>query len=178
LRHGQEDIQARGHAIECRIYAEDPNNNFFPSPGLIPTLERPGGPGVRVDSGAYAGWTVPLEYDPLIAKLAVWAGTREDSIGRLRGALSEYHVGGIKTTIGLFRRIVDDADFQAGSFDTGYLARLLANGGRKEDAADEETWAALLAAAHQFRDERESQQPAGSSNGSGWRSAGKSAMLR
>jgi acetyl-CoA carboxylase biotin carboxylase subunit len=178
LRYSQNDILARGHAIECRIYAEDPDNNFSPSPGLIPTLERPGGPGVRVDSGAYAGWTVPLEYDSLIAKLAVWAGTRDDAIARLRAALGEYHVGGIKTTIGLFRRIVDDADFQAGEFDTGYLQRLLAKGGAGEQAADEETWAALLAAAHHFREQRAGQEPARSSNGNGWRSEGKSAMLR
>jgi acetyl-CoA carboxylase biotin carboxylase subunit len=178
LCYTQQDISARGHAIECRIYAEDPDNNFFPSPGLIQNLEQPGGPGVRVDSGAYAGWAVPLDYDPLIAKLAVWAGSREAAIGRLRGALGEYHVGGIKTTLGLFRRIVDDLDFQSGEFDTGYLTGLLANGGDEKEAADDETWAALLGAALHFRDERTSQQPAAPSNGNGWRSAGKSAMLR
>jgi acetyl-CoA carboxylase biotin carboxylase subunit len=121
----QEDIQIRGHAIECRVYAEDPDNNFFPSPGQITRLISPSGPGIRRDSGMYEGWTVPLEYDPLLAKLIGFGTTRQDAINRLQRALVEYFVGGIKTNIPLFRRILRDEDFQAGRIDTGFLERLL-----------------------------------------------------
>ena len=120
LGYGQNDVRRRGSAIECRIYAEDPHNQFFPSPGRITMLERPSGPGVRVDSGAYQGWTVPVEYDPLIAKLIVWAPTRGEAIRRLRGALAEYHIDGIKTTVGFFRSVLLDEDFTAGRIDTGF----------------------------------------------------------
>jgi acetyl-CoA carboxylase, biotin carboxylase subunit len=122
----QEDVFVRGHAIELRIYAEDPDNNFFPSPGRITRLISPSGPGIRRDSGMYEGWEVPLEYDPLLAKLIGYGETREMAINRLRRALVEYFVGGIKTNIPLFRRILLHPDFQAGKIDTGFLDRLLA----------------------------------------------------
>jgi acetyl-CoA carboxylase biotin carboxylase subunit len=122
----QEDIGLRGHAIECRIYAEDPENNFFPSPGKITRLLRPSGPGVREDSGVYQGWTVPLDYDPMLSKLIVHAADRGAAIARMRRALDEYFVGGIKTNLPLFRRILDHPDFVAGRIDTGFLDRLLA----------------------------------------------------
>ena len=121
----QEDIEIRGHAIECRIYAEDPDNNFFPSPAQITRLISPSGPGIRRDSGMYEGWTVPLEYDPLLAKLIGYGTTREDAIHRLQRALVEYFVGGIKTNIPLFRRILRDPDFRAGRIHTGFLEQLL-----------------------------------------------------
>jgi acetyl-CoA carboxylase, biotin carboxylase subunit len=121
----QEDILIRGHAIECRIYAEDPDNNFFPSPGKIETLLTPSGPGIRLDSGVYAGWTVPIDYDPLLAKLIGYGQDRQQAIARLVRALPEYFVAGIKTNLGLFRRILDDESFQSGRIDTGYLERLL-----------------------------------------------------
>jgi len=123
----QDDITIRGHAIECRVYAEDPDNNFFPSPGQITRLISPSGPGIRRDSGMYEGWTVPIEYDPLLAKLIGYAETRPQAIQRLERALYEYFVGGIKTNISLFRRILKDPDFRAGKLDTGFLDRLLAN---------------------------------------------------
>jgi acetyl-CoA carboxylase, biotin carboxylase subunit len=122
----QEDVRLRGHAIECRIYAEDPENNFFPSPGLITRLVQPGGPGVREDCGVYAGWTVPLEYDPMLSKLVTYAQTRDAAIARMVRALDEYVIGGIRTNIALFRRILLDEDFRAAQIDTGYLERLLA----------------------------------------------------
>ncbi len=121
----QEDVKLRGHAIECRIYAEDPDNNFFPSPGQITRLISPSGPGIRRDSGMYEGWTVPIDYDPLLAKLVGYGETRNDAINRLLRALYEYFVGGIKTNISLFRRILKDPDFRAGNLDTGFLDRLL-----------------------------------------------------
>src|SRR5216684_939746 len=99
----QQDIRLRGHAIECRIYAEDPENNFFPSPGRITRLAPPSGPGIREDSGVYEGWTVPLEYDPLLSKLIAYAPDRLTAIARMRRALDEYFVGGIKTNLPLFR---------------------------------------------------------------------------
>jgi acetyl-CoA carboxylase biotin carboxylase subunit len=133
----QEDVQIRGHAIECRIYAEDPDNNYFPSPGKITLLLSPSGPGIRRDSGMYEGWTVPVDYDPLLAKLIGYGTDRTQAISRLTRALHEYFVGGIKTNISLFRRILTDTDFQAGNVDTGYLDRLLKTGPphiRREDA--------------------------------------------
>jgi acetyl-CoA carboxylase biotin carboxylase subunit len=121
----QEDVQIRGHAMECRIYAEDPDNNYFPSPGKITLLLEPSGPGIRTDSGMYEGWTVPMDYDPLLAKLIGYGSDREQAIARLTRALDEYFVGGIKTNIALFRRILADPDFRAGKLDTGFLDRLL-----------------------------------------------------
>jgi len=129
----QEDIQLRGHAIECRIYAEDPDNNFFPSPGMITRLISPSGPGIRRDSGMYEGWTVPLDYDPLLAKLVGYGENRDQAIHRLLRALYEYFVGGIKTNTSLFRRILKDPDFQAGNIDTGFLDRLLAKPNNETD---------------------------------------------
>src|ERR1019366_1815141 len=97
----QDEVMIRGHAIECRIYAEDPDNNYFPSPGKITLLLLPSGPGIRRDSGMYEGWTVPMDYDPLLAKLIGYGTDRDQAIGRLTRALNEYFVGGIKTNISL-----------------------------------------------------------------------------
>ena len=121
----QSDVSLRGHAIECRIYAEDPDNNYFPSPGKITLLLTPSGPGIRRDSGMYEGWTVPIDYDPLLGKLIGYGTDREQAIARLTRALSEYFVGGIKTNISLFRRILRDPDFHAAKLDTGFLDRML-----------------------------------------------------
>jgi len=142
LPFAQKDIAIRGHAIECRIYAEDPDNNYMPSPGKITLLLLPSGPGIRRDSGMYEGWTVPLEYDPLLAKLIGYGTDREQAIGRLSRALNEYFVGGIKTNISLFRRIFSNPDFHAAKVDTGFLDRLLkqedpqAKSGKDSQAAE------------------------------------------
>jgi acetyl-CoA carboxylase, biotin carboxylase subunit len=125
LPFSQSDITIRGHAIECRIYAEDPDNNFFPSPGKITLLLAPSGPGIRRDSGMYEGWTVPMDYDPLLAKLIGYGTDRDQAISRLTRALNEYFVGGIKTNISLFRRILRHPEFRAARIDTGFLDRLL-----------------------------------------------------
>src|SRR5437879_11506917 len=122
----QDQVMIRGHDIECRIYAEDPDNNYFPSPGKITLLLAPSGPGIRRDSGMYEGWNVPIDYDPLLAKLIGYGATRDEAISRLLRALYEYFVGGIKTNISLFRRILSDPEFCAGNLDTGFLDRLLA----------------------------------------------------
>jgi acetyl-CoA carboxylase biotin carboxylase subunit len=124
----QSDVEMRGHAIECRIYAEDPDNNYFPGPGKITLLLEPSGPGIRHDSGIYESWNVPMDYDPLLAKLIGYGTDRQQAIMRLQRALGEYFVAGIKTNISLFQRILGDADFRDGKLDTGYLDRLLAKG--------------------------------------------------
>jgi len=144
LPFAQEDVHLRGHAIECRIYAEDPDNNYFPSPGKITLLLTPDGPGIRHDSGMYEGWTVPIDYDPLLAKLIGYGSDRAQAISRLRRALDEYLVGGIKTNISLFRRILGDQDFQAGKLGTEYLDRLLHT--NQVSSGDQHTDVAAIAA--------------------------------
>ena len=136
----QEDVRWTGSAIECRVYAEDPGNNFFPSPGTISQYAEPAGPGIRVDSGVYAGWTVPIEYDPLLAKLSVWAETRDAAIERMRRALSEYRVLGITTNLRLFEQIFADAGFIAGDLHTGFL-----DGFMKQPSAYQDDRGALIA---------------------------------
>ena len=122
-------LAPRAHAIECRIYAEDPENGFLPSPGRIQGLRVPQGPGVRDDSGAYEGGEVPIFYDPMISKLITWGDTRDHALQRMRRALSEYEVRGIRTTIPFFKWILEDEDFKAGRFDTSFIDRKLgANG--------------------------------------------------
>jgi acetyl-CoA carboxylase biotin carboxylase subunit len=112
--------------LECRIYAEDPENSFFPSPGRITRLVQPAGPGIREDSGVYEGWTVPIDYDPMLSKLIAYAPTRELAITRMLRALDEYVIGGIRSNLSLFKRILRDPEFQAARIDTGYLDRLVA----------------------------------------------------
>jgi len=120
-----ESITPRGHAMEVRLYAEDPDNNFFPSPGEILSRQVPSGPGIRLDDGVYEGWTVPNDYDPLLSKLIAWGNSREETIARLRRALEEYTVTGIKTNAGLFRRILEEPDFLRGEIHTKWLDELL-----------------------------------------------------
>jgi acetyl-CoA carboxylase biotin carboxylase subunit len=119
----QEDLHGRGAAIECRVYAEDPSSGFLPSPGVIQELRTPSGPGVRDDGGAYPGCTISSFYDPLISKLSVWAPTREQAVQRMRRALSEYVVTGIRTNIAFHQRLFEQPDFVAGKYDTGFLDR-------------------------------------------------------
>jgi acetyl-CoA carboxylase, biotin carboxylase subunit len=144
----QEQVTWRGSAIECRIYAEDPYHNFLPSPGKITRLTRPLGPGVRIDGCIYGGWVVPMEYDPLLAKLAVWAGTREAAIGRMLRALREYDVSGIRTNLGFFRQILEDAEFRAGRLHTGFIDEFFQRHPPPEPSGDLAVVAALAAALH------------------------------
>lgn len=146
----QSGIEWRGHALECRIYAEDPENNYFPSAGELAVYREPSGPGVRVDSGVYQGWTVPIEYDPLLAKLCVWNSDRQSAIERMRAALHEYRVLGITTNLSLFRRITRDPRFCAGDLDTGYL-EYLAPADQPQPGDRAWTAAALAAGAHYRR---------------------------
>ncbi len=122
----QEDVHLRGWAMECRLYAEDPDNGYLPSPGLITSLALPSGPGIRLDSGVYEGWRVPMEYDPLLIKLVSYAGTRPEAMARLRRALTETHIGGIRHNVAFFLDILADPAFQAGDLHTGFLDDFLA----------------------------------------------------
>src|SRR5258707_13241429 len=123
LSFGQDDMHWRGHAIECRVYAEDPENNFFPSPGKITFLRVPAGPGIRDDSGVAEGDEVSIYYDPMISKLAAWGSTRAQAIDRLRRALDEYSGGGITTTLPFFLPNLRREKFIAGRLDTGFISR-------------------------------------------------------
>jgi acetyl-CoA carboxylase biotin carboxylase subunit len=120
-------LTPHGHAIECRIYAEDPDEGFMPSPGLVRAIRPSSGPGIRDDGGVLPGYTVPVFYDSMIAKLVAWAGTRPEAIARMSRALEEYEVLGIRTTIPFFVWLMREPDFVAGRFDTTYLDRLLSS---------------------------------------------------
>jgi len=138
----QEDIRINGSAIECRISAEDPENNFAPSTGKIIELIEPGGPGVRLDSGIYEGFEVPIYYDPLIAKLLVWAPTRREAIERMKRALKEYTIRGIKTSIPFHLLVMENPQFIAGDYDTTFIDRILG----KIEYKKENHWIAAIAA--------------------------------
>jgi len=173
----QEQIMLRGVAVECRIYAEDPANNFMPSPGRITQLAEPSGPGVRLDSGVYPGWTVPLDYDPMLSKLIVWADTREHAIERMLRALGEYHVGGIRTNIPLFEIILRDPAFRSGQLHTGYLDALLKRDGLFDPSPAPEL-AAVAAAAVATHTKPGPRPQAAQTSASLWLSGGREGLLR
>jgi acetyl-CoA carboxylase biotin carboxylase subunit len=189
LSFTQRDVNWNGHAIECRVYAEDPDNGFLPAPGRINSLRVPAGPGVRDDSGVEAGAEVSIHYDPMISKLAVWGRTRREAIDRLRRALDEYTVGGIKTTLPFFRQIVRDAEFIEGRLDTSFIERFnrrQASGDEKpsRETADEATLrrdiAVIVAALDYSRapGETSSHHQPGQQEQSQWRLAGRAALHR
>ena len=123
LPYSQEDIKVKGHSIECRINAENPELNFRPSPGRINALHIPGGPGIRIDSSAYQGYTITPYYDSMIAKLIVYAPTREEAIAKMKWALAEFIVEGVDTNIDFQLSLIRDPVFEAGNYDIGYLSR-------------------------------------------------------
>ena len=122
---GQEDVRLVGHAINCRICAEDPYRDFAPCPGTVVDFRPPGGPGVRIDTALYPGYTIPIYYDSLIAKLAAWGSDRAEAIARMRNALRELVIEGVKTTVPLHQAIMEDPDFVAGRIHTEYLGEKL-----------------------------------------------------
>ncbi len=191
LSFTQSDVGWRGHAIECRVYAEDPDNDFLPSPGRVNFLRVPAGPGIRDDGGISEGAEVSIYYDPMISKLAAWGRTRREAIDRLRRALDEYAVGGIKTTLPFFRQIVRDAEFIEGRLDTGFITRF--NQRRDEsknktlsevlsESAQRERDVALICAALDFmqaqKQEAASVLQSQEEEPSRWRLAGRAALQR
>src|SRR4051794_5988840 len=171
----QEDLKPNGHAIECRIYAEDPARKFAPSPGVIRYLNLPQGPGVRNENGVYSGYTVPVFYDPMLSKLVCHAPTRAEAIERMRRALIEYRVDGIETTIPFFRFIMDHPDFRAANFDTGFIDRVLPQ--LSLEAADGHLDDAIAAAAiMSFEESQRVQLP--EERESAWKRAGRVEGLR
>ena len=166
----QDELVQRGHAIECRVYAEDPAAGFLPSPGRILALRAPGGPGIRDDSGVYEGWEVPIHYDPLVSKLVAWAPTREGAIARLRRAVSEYRVLGIRTTLAFFDRALRHPAFVSGDFDTSFVDALLAE--PDQGAGPPVDVAVAAAAIRAFRERRTRASVGNGAARSAWWDAG------
>jgi acetyl-CoA carboxylase biotin carboxylase subunit len=179
LSFTQDEVSWLGHAIECRIYAEDPANNFFPSPGTITHLREPAGPGIRIDSGVTRFSEVSIHYDPMIAKLAVWGRTREEAIDRLRRALAEYEVSGITTNLPFFREVAADEEFISGQLDTGFIARFNERRTPPEPSQTEIDLAAIAAAlSYALRQQQSSKPLATPAAGSRWKMAGRVAGLK
>ena len=177
LSFTQADVNWRGHAIECRIYAEDGANNFLPSPGTITALVEPSGPGVRVDSGVRTNSVVSIYYDPLIAKLAVWGRDRQEAVDRLKRALGEYQVFGITTTLPFFRDVVRDEEFIGGRLDTGFISRFNdRTAATVRTETDQEADIAAIVAALEYSFQNQSAAPV-KSTGSRWRLSGRLSSL-
>jgi len=181
-----ETITPRGQAMEVRLYAEDPDNNFFPSPGKIFSRLAPSGPGIRMDEGVYEGWTVPMDYDPLLSKLIAWGNSREETIARLRRALDEYSIAGIKTNASLFRRILAEPEFLRGEIHTKWLDELLqrapsVGASGNDSAAGRTTDAVAIAAAiwqaDPVTENREAHSSSQSNEPSRWKQEGRRQQL-
>ena len=182
LSFTQDDIKINGHAIECRVYAEDPTNNFLPSPGRISRLRVPNGAGVRDDGGITENQEVTIYYDPMISKLAVWGRTRAEAIDRMRRALDEYTIGGIKTTLPFFREIIRDKEFIAGNLDTGFIARWQERSKDEPNEVDETRLdIALITAALDYQNQISNSTvaaPTAAVSESKWKLNGRAALLR
>ena len=165
----QNQVRFEGAAIECRIYAEDPGQDFAPSPGVISTLFEPAGPGVRNDSGVYSGFQIPLDYDPLISKLITYGKDRAEAITRLRRALLEYKVGGVKTTIPFFLQLLEHPQFLAGNLSTHFLEehRITSHG----ECSQEEVFAVVGAVDHFIRNKKAG--PKSERRSSAWKDHGR-----
>ncbi len=174
-------LTPNGHAIECRIYAEDPDQNFMPSPGLIQGLRPAAGPGIRDDSGVSAGYAVPVYYDSMIAKLVAWGGTRDEAIARMARALGEYQVLGIRTTIPFFVWLMQQDDYRSGTFDTTWLDNVMASrdSGFNDLDPEEERLATIAAAVDTFlRATASAGAPARGGRQSLWQRAARTEALR
>jgi acetyl/propionyl-CoA carboxylase alpha subunit len=171
-----------GHAIECRIYAEDPDLGFMPSPGTIRGLRPAAGPGIRDDGGVGVGYTVPVFYDSLIAKLISWAGSRDEAVARMARALAEYQVLGIKTTIPFFLWLMRQPSYARGEYDTTWLDRLLAERKGESfseiDAADEDLAAMSAALDAYLRASAGAGAPGGNGGLQAWKRAARREALR
>ena len=193
LSFTQEQVAFRGAAIECRISAEDPENRFLPATGMVQALQEPSGPGVRVDSGLYAGLQVPLFYDPLLSKLIVWGKDREQAIGRMRRALQEYQIVGVRTTLPFVRWLMDQPRYIDGDFSTDFIAEEWGDKGRLKETVSTssvestklgpEQIAAIVGALlmhEQTQEERLRRRPVSDESGENnrWRMAGRMEVLR
>jgi acetyl-CoA carboxylase, biotin carboxylase subunit len=193
LSFTQDEVVFRGAAIECRISAEDPENRFLPATGTVQALQEPSGPGVRVDSGLYAGLQVPLFYDPLLSKLIVWGRDRNQAIARMRRALDEYYIAGVRTTLPFARWLMDQPRYIAGDFSTDFIAEEWGDKGRLKASAaaaseapteiDPAQVAALVGALlmHEHtQDEQARRRPVSEETGesSPWRMAGRMESVR
>jgi len=178
LGYTQSDIVQRGWAIECRVYAEDPDNNFLPSAGQVVALREPSGPGIRVDSGLYLGQRVTIDYDPMLSKVIAWGRDRREAIARMLRALDEYEVAGPKTTIPFHRAVLRDPRFQAGEFDTGYVARYWRGVPVPEDLLVKVAVAAAVDLHRRPRAAADGQPAAVQARESPWKLTGRWAALR
>jgi acetyl/propionyl-CoA carboxylase alpha subunit len=173
----QASLTQRGHAIEVRICAEDPSNNFAPCPGRIDSVRLPGGPWVRVDGALYPGYEVPIHYDPMIAKLVVWGHDRPAAVARMKRALGELTITGIRTNIPFFIQVMRHAPFVDGDYDTGYIERYLGTEIRMDDGSKARI-GAIAAALATYKDEQDRagrMSPAGGegTDPSAWSMAGR-----
>jgi len=178
LGYTQKEVVQRGWAIECRVYAEDPDNNFLPSAGQVVALREPSGPGIRVDSGLYLGQRVTIDYDPMLSKVIAWGRDRREAIARMLRALDEYEVAGPKTTIPFHRAVLRDPRFQAGEFDTGYVARHWRGAPVPEDLLVKAAVAAAVDFHRRPKAAAAGQPAAVQSQESPWKLAGRWAALR
>jgi acetyl/propionyl-CoA carboxylase alpha subunit len=149
LSFRQEDLKIHGHAIELRVYAEDPDNQFLPDIGRLQRYRKPEGPGIRVDDGFREGMDIPIYYDPMIAKLIAWADSRDEAIDRLTRAIDEFEISGVKNTLALGRFIINHPAFRQGQFDTHFLQKYFVPGSLATPT-DEQAHAAALAAVAAF----------------------------
>lgn len=180
MRYRQEDMVPKGWAIECRITAEDPFNGFAPSVGTIVYLQEPTGPGVRVESALYRGVEITTYYDPMVAKLVAWGETRAEAILRMRRALNEFRIGGIKTSIPFHQEIMDSTEFIWGTFDTGYLERRSLRR-RVDSDGEQERIVAVASALIAHEEDRRAvhiASPPENSQHNPWRQAGRLRAMR
>ena len=165
LRFRQEDLTQTGHAIEVRVYAEDPENNFMPSSGTIMSLKEPLGSGIRHDGYIYKGYTIPLYYDSMISKMIVWAETRQDAINRMKRALDEYVLTGIKTSIPFLKKVMEAPDFVNGKYTTHFIEKNMDILHPDTDASEEETDLAAITAFLDFINKQEKMKPVSQQEG-------------
>jgi len=177
LSFTQDDVRMNGHAIECRVYAEDPDNNFMPSPGRITRLRVPHGPGVRDDGGVYEGAEVSIHYDPMISKFTVYGRDRNEAVSRLRRALNEYVIEGIKTTLPFFREIVEDDVFGEGRLDTGFISSWQERRKQTKGSPEEKDLAIIAAGIAASKNVQPGPAPGGEESARKWAAAGRVANL-
>lgn len=176
LHFQQKDIKQTGHAIECRVYAEDPSNNFVPSPGLIKHISEPRGLGIRTDGYVYEGYEIPMYYDPLISKLIVWGPTRADAIQRMKRALYEYKITGIKTNISFIQRIMEVPEFVEGNYNTQFIETNLDYLLQGETQCEDNENIAMIMAYLDYQNKQNKRMDftkQGNTNGSNWKNFGR-----